>query len=74
MRYLIAILALFVSVTLIAQVTTTTPVGRNKVEHPDFRHQSGSTLHTKVRDAWTKMSDDIAGRFEPYSAITDSTT
>jgi len=51
---------------------TTTTVGRSELEHPDFNHDGGTNLHTKVRTAWTKLSDDDNSRFFTEDALADS--
>lgn len=44
-------------------VTTTTLVGRNKLEFPDLGYEGGNALHTLVGTMFTKLSDHDAVRF-----------
>jgi len=74
MKKIVLLLTLIMAPAVFGQVTTSTNVGRDQIAHPDFTHQRGIGLHTKIRDAWTAMSDDISGRFDAYSSIANATT
>lgn len=52
--------------------TTDTQVGRLQLVHPDLGHDGGAALHTKVRTAWTKMSDMMNSRFFTVDALADA--
>ncbi len=52
--------------------TTDTTVGRLQLAHPDLGHDGGTGLHTKVRNAWTKLGDNINGRFFTVDALADA--
>lgn len=52
--------------------TTDTTVSRLQLAHPDLDHDGGSTLHTKVRNAWTKIGDNMNSRFFTEDALADS--
>ena len=52
--------------------TTDTSVGRLVTQHPDLGHDGGASLHTKVRNAWTKWGDNINGRFFIQEALADA--
>jgi hypothetical protein len=52
--------------------TSDTTVGRLKLVHPDLGHDGGSGLHTKVRTAWTKLSDNINSRYGQAAALADA--
>lgn len=54
--------------------TTDTVVGRLQLTHPDLNHDGGSALHTKVRNAWTKLGDNTADRFFTVDALADAGT
>jgi hypothetical protein len=51
--------------------TTDTTVGRLQLVHPDFGHDGGALLHTKVRNAWTKIADNMNSRFAIIDDIAD---
>lgn len=75
MNKLISLLTIFVMLfpeLAAAQVTTTTDVGRLNLAHPDLGHVGGSTLHTKVRNAWEKISNNMNSRLLTVDALADS--
>ena len=41
--------------------------------HPDLGHDGGTLLHDKVRNAWTKIGDNMSSRYFTASAIANST-
>lgn len=43
--------------------TTSTTVGRLKIDHPDLGHDAGAGLHTKIRTLYTKIADNIGARY-----------
>lgn len=43
--------------------TTSTEVSRLKLSHPDLGYDGGVGLHTEVRNAWTKIGDNLNSRF-----------
>jgi len=52
--------------------TTSTTVGRLKVDHPDLGHDAGSGLHTKIRTIYTKLADNIGARYFEITALADA--
>lgn len=72
-KHWLALLGIVAIATTVYALTTTTDVGRMELAHPDFRHEGGTPLHTKVRTAWTSISDNSNSRFEQFTAIADST-
>ena len=44
-------------------VTTTTNYGRAQVAWPDFAHEGGTALHTKIVNGIKKLSDDLICRY-----------
>lgn len=52
--------------------TTDTVVGRLELVHPDLGHDGGSGLHTKVRNAWTKIADNMNARFFEAENLADA--
>lgn len=66
------IVALLAAMPASAQITTTTPVSRLDLAHPDLGHIGGSTLHTKVRDLYEKIGDNMDSRYEEFTAVADS--
>ena len=58
--------------TMLLAHTDDTTVGRLQLIHPDVGHES-TGLHTKVRNAWTKISDNVGSRYEEYTSVADST-
>lgn len=52
--------------------TTDTDVSRLILTHPDLGHDPGTTLHTKVRTAWTKIGDNMNARFFTVDDLADS--
>lgn len=54
--------------------TTDTEVGRLVLNHPDLNHDGGSGLHTKVRNAWAKLGDNIGSRFFTEDALADTSS
>ena len=42
-------------------VTTTTILGRQKIEHPDFEYDAGTAQHALLSNAWKKLADLIPG-------------
>lgn len=70
-RFLL-ILCLLFPLNLLGHTDDTT-VGRFELVHPDPGHEGGTTLHTKVRNAWTSISDEMNSRYEEKTSIADST-
>lgn len=52
--------------------TTTTTVSRLQLAHPDLGHDGGTNLHTKVRNAWTKIGDNMDSRFFTSDALANA--
>jgi hypothetical protein len=71
-KALLFILGLVVVVSAIYAHTDDTSVGREQLVHPDVGHE-GTGLHTKVRNAWTAISNDMPGRWDSYASVSDNT-
>jgi len=55
-------------------ITSTTEISRAKLAHPDFDHQGGSALHTKVATLLTRLGDFIDSRFFYQNALANSSS
>jgi len=52
--------------------TTSTVIGRLKLDHPDLGHDPGSGLHTKIRTIYTKLADNIGARYFEVDALANA--
>lgn len=71
MNKLIALLLLLMTHAVFAHQNDTN-VGRMPIVHPDLGHEGGAVLHTKVLNAWTKVSNDVNSRYAEYAGVADS--
>ena len=53
-------------------VTTTTNYGRAQVAWPDFAHEGGSALHTKLVNGIKKLSDNLICRYSGDQTVPDT--
>jgi hypothetical protein len=53
---------------------TTTDVSRLTLAHPDQGYDGGATLHGLVRTAWTKIGNNMPGRYAEYTGVGNSET
>lgn len=60
--------------TVVYAHTTTTTISRLLLIHPDFGYEGGTGLHTKIRDLYTKIGDNLNSRYEEFDDIANSTT
>ena len=49
-----------------------TILGRSKLDHPSLGTSGGSTLHAQIENIFTKLSDNISGRFFSYASQSNS--
>ena len=55
-------------------ITTTTNYGRAQVAWPDFAHDGGSALHTKIVNGIKKISDSLVCRFTEEQTLANGAT
>ena len=55
-------------------VTTTTEVGRAKLEHPDFDYEGGVPLHTLITDIYTLIGNNLPIRYYEIGTLTDTSS
>jgi hypothetical protein len=53
-------------------ITTTTNYGRAQVAWPDFAHEGGTALHTKIVNGIKKLSDQLNCRWTDYQTLADT--
>lgn len=70
-RNKLVLLAALVATTAIAHQDDT-DVSRLTLVHPDLGHEGGAALHTKIRNLYTRVGDNVATRYQEYTGVADS--
>lgn len=71
-RNKLILLATLIATTAVAHQDDT-DVSRLTLVHPDLGHEGGSALHTKIRNLYTRVGDNVATRYQEYTAVANST-
>lgn len=71
-RNKLVLLAALAATTAVAHQDDT-DLGRLVLVHPDLGHEGGSALHTKIRDLYTRVSNNVSSRYQEYTGVANST-